>query len=114
MPNIEQQTLPCHDTCPFKTSELRPCGLGYEGKKVRRMVQWQERDVMDGRQPLCRQNITTLIDLIDAIKPEDAAFTDGDMGLPHMLTISYHTVERGLIPVGGIVDGVYYPIPFVK
>jgi hypothetical protein len=111
MPTLEQQKLPCHDTCPFQKEGVRLCGLGYEGRKVKKSNLAGTLEAIEGRQRLCRDTITSFIDQLDYEKPEDAAFTDGDMTMPHMLTISYHTVERGLIPIAGIVNGEFCPIP---
>lgn len=36
MTTVEQQDLPCKVSCRFIQDGLRPCGLGYVGRKVKR------------------------------------------------------------------------------
>lgn len=67
-------------------------------------------EVTVGRQKQCREVIIPYIEAIDLARSNTiAGFTDGDMTMPHMLTISHHT-ETELIPIAGIVDGVFSPI----
>ena len=111
MVNIEtQHALPCHDACPFIQGNVRLCGLGYEGrKKMQSSLKGAVEAIVD-RQEKCRNAISPYVEAIDLARSSNiAGFTDGDMTMPHMLTISHHT-DAGLIPIAGIVDGIFSPI----
>lgn len=111
MVNIEtQHALPCHDSCPFIQGGVRLCGLGYEGKKQARSTLSGLIETIVDRQVQCRTAILPYVDAIDLARPNNiGGFTDGDMTMPHMLTISHHT-DNGLMPVANIVDGIFSPI----
>lgn len=111
MKQLEQFDLPCKPNCPYILHGLRQCGTGYKNKIVPTKLATlkQTVDVIAPDRKICHENITTVIDSLDDARPSNALMTDGDTTLPYILTISYFT-DAGLMPIGGINDGTFYPI----
>lgn len=111
MKHLEQFDLPCKTDCPFILRGLRQCGTGYKNQIVPTTLAGIGKtvDVLVPTREICHENITEIINSVDEIRPSNAYMTDGNSTLPFILTISYFT-ESGLLPIGGINDGTFYPI----
>jgi hypothetical protein len=111
MTNLEQFDLPCKTDCPFIIHGLRQCGTGYKQKSVSTILPGI-KTVVKAQVPeraTCHTNLTAVVDLLDKTRPENALMTDANPTIPYILTIAYFT-DAGLLPVGGVNDGTYYPI----